>query len=194
MQVAKLRAETKTEYILLGGLLFAHGAAFFLHSLTGLKSLMDGFVASFLWTKATKQTIVMHWLAPLSGIVVNGTRPEKIDSVCYLGSFKSSDCSLEKQIQSRIWKASNKFSRLNSRRCRIPHLTLRSKGNLFRDCIPSTHICSSENCQCQAYMQQERNLSNFQIRGLRSICSICRICPNVEGKDQECDHFAAYRL
>jgi len=40
---------------------------------------------------------------------VKGKKLDEVDNCCYMGSLMSNDCSLEKEIQSRIGKAANHF-------------------------------------------------------------------------------------
>jgi len=54
----------------------------------------------------SKKTVPMHQLTCSdifqANIFVNGTRLEKVNNFCYLGSFMSKDRYLEKERQSRI--------------------------------------------------------------------------------------------
>ena len=101
---------------------------------TGLQSLINSYAAACVdfpldisIKTCCNAPFDVHWHAPRR-YHREGIRLKKVDSFCYLCSFVSNYCSLEKEIETRIEKAATTFNRIKSRAWRILHLTLRTKA------------------------------------------------------------------
>ena len=88
----------------------------------------------------------------------------------YLGSTISSNLSLEPEISSRIAKASAVMSKLHKRVWSNNNLTVNTKMLVYKACVLSTLLYSSESWT--SYAAQERRLNTFHLRCLRRILGI----------------------
>ena len=88
----------------------------------------------------------------------------------YLGSTISSNLSLEPEISSRIAKASAVMSKLHKRVWSNNNLTVNTKMQVYKACVLSTLLYSSESWT--SYAAQERRLNTFHLRCLRRILGI----------------------
>ena len=93
-----------------------------------------------------------------------------VDRFQYLGSTISSNLSLEPEINSRIAKASAVMSKLHKRVWSNNNLTVNTKMRVYRACVLSTLLYSSETWT--TYAAQEKRLNSFHLRCLRRILSI----------------------
>ena len=85
-----------------------------------------------------------------------------VDRFQYLGSTISSNLSLEPEINSRIAKASAVMSKLHKRVWSNNNLTVNTKMRVYRACVLSTLLYSSETWT--TYAAQEKRLNSFHLR------------------------------
>ena len=88
----------------------------------------------------------------------------------YLGSTISSNLSLEPDISARIAKAAGMMSKLKKRVWDNNNLTNNTKLQVYRACVLSTLLYSSE--AWTTYATQEKRLNSFHLRCLRRILGI----------------------
>ena len=88
----------------------------------------------------------------------------------YLGSTISSNLSLEPEISARIAKAAGTMSKLQKRVWVNNNLTNNTKMQVYRACVLSTLLYSSE--AWTTYSTQENRLNSFHLRCLRRILGI----------------------
>ena len=117
--VARLRAKTKVEKILIRDMLFADDAAVATHSEHQLQSLMDRFSQAckdFGLTMSLKKTNVLAQGAESQPkISVDNYELEAVNQFTYLGSTISSNISLDAEIDKRVGKAATTLARFSSR-------------------------------------------------------------------------------
>ena len=107
---------------------------------------------------------------PPPSIHIGSHKLNAVDRFQYLGSTISSNLSFEPQINSRIAKASAVMSRLHKWVRSNNNLTVKTKMQVYRACVLSTLLYSSETwTRCAA---QEKRLNSFHLRCLRRIISI----------------------
>ena len=172
--VARLRAKTKVEKILIRDMLFADDAAVATHSEHQLQSLMDRFSQAckdFGLTMSLKKTNVLAQGAESQPkISVDNYELEAVNQFTYLGSTISSNISLDAEIDKRVGKAATTLARLSSRVWENPKLTNKTKVAVYNACVVSTLLYGSETWT--TYARQERRLNSFHMRCLRRILGI----------------------
>ena len=129
--LARLRAKTKVNKVLIRELLFADDAALATNGEAELQSLMNRFshaCKQFGLTISLKKTNVMGQDTddPLS-ISIDGHHLEAVESFTYLGSTISNTLSLNAELNSRIARASDTLAKLNKRVWINSHLTEKTK-------------------------------------------------------------------
>ena len=117
----KLKSRTKTSDINIIELQYADDCALLANSEEDLHMLLDRvnmFYGKFGLKLSTEKTEIMY--SQIDGrrnvsIDVNGAALKSVDSFKYLGSYLSADCSLDKEIENRVARASASFGRFRSR-------------------------------------------------------------------------------
>ena len=172
--VSRLRAKTKVRQITIREALFADDAAIATHTEETLQRLIDSFAQacrSFGLTISIKKTEVMgQGTTTPPSITIENNVLNTVESFQYLGSTISSNLSLEKEISSRIAKAAAVMSKLHKRVWSNNSLTANTKMQVYRACVLSTLLYSSESWT--SYAAQERRLNSFHLRCLRRILGI----------------------
>ena len=171
--LARLRAKTKVRHVTIREVLFADDAAMATHTEEALQRLIDRFALAcddFGLTISIKKTQVMGQgtTAPPS-IRIGGQVLNAVERFQYLGSTISSNLSLEPEISSRIAKVSAVMSKLHKRVWSNNNLTANTKMQVYKACVLSTLLYSSESW---TYAAQERRLNTFHLRCLRRILGI----------------------
>ena len=77
---------------------------------------------------------------------------------------------MDKEINSRIGKASGTFARLTARVWDNQKLSIRTKANVYRSCVCSTLLYGSETWTLPSV--QEKKINTFHLRCLRRILGI----------------------
>ena len=172
--LARLRAKTKVNSVLLREMLFADDAALASHTEPGLQVLMDRLSSAckeFGLTISIKKTNVMGQdvEAPLSISIDNQTL-ECVNTFTYLGSTISSDLQLEKELNTRLARAATVMAKLSQRVWTNNHLSVRTKLQVYQACVISTLLYGSE--AWTTYTRHEKQLNSFHLRCLRRILGI----------------------
>ena len=172
--LARLRAKTKVRHVTIREVLFADDAAMATHTEEALQRLIDRFALAcddFGLTISIKKTEVMGQgtTAPPS-IRIGSQVLNAVERFQYLGSTISSNLSLEPEISSTIAKASAAMSKLHKRVWSNNNLTVNTKMQVYKACVLSTLLYSSESWT--SYAAQERRLNTFHLRCLRRILGI----------------------
>ena len=172
--LARLKAKTKVQPVLIREMLFADDAAVTSHSEEGIQQLFSQFAHAcneFGLTISIKKTKVMGQDVPAQpSIYINQEVPENTDNFTYLGSTITSNLSLDKEIDIRIAKASATMSKLSKKVWDNNKLSLKTKIKVYQACVISTLLYSSETWT--TYTRQENRLESFHLRCLRRILRI----------------------
>lgn len=172
--LARLRAKTKTHKVLIREMLFADDAALTAHTEAALQKLIDRFAdacSEFGLTISIKKTKIMCQDVTTSpSISIGDSTLDVVDNFTYLGSNISNSLSLDKELDSRIGKASAAMARLSKRVWENSKLTIKTKILVYQACVLSTLLYGSESWT--PYARQERRLNTFHQRCLRRILGI----------------------
>ena len=109
-------------------------------------------------------------VAPQPAIFIDDVELKVVDSFKYLGSMISNDGSLDKEIASRISKASQALGRLRNRLLNHHNVTLDTKLKVCRAVVLSSLLYGCETWT--VYRRHLKQLERFHQRALRSILSI----------------------
>ena len=172
--VARLRAKTKTDEVLIRELLFADDAALTSHSEEGLQRLVDNLSVAckeFGLTISLKKTNIMaQGVDSPPTITIGDTQLEVVEAFTYLGSTVTSTASLDAEISLRITKAAGVMAKLNKRVWSNSLLSERRKVLDYQACVLSTLLHGSESWT--TYARQERRLNSFHLHSLRCLLHI----------------------
>ena len=171
----RLSAKTKTLNSLIQEALFADDCALMAHKPGDLQAMLNSFSDAskqFGLTVSLRKTQVLFQRAPNSvapqpAISIDDVELKVVDSFKYLGSMISNDGSLDKEIASRISKASKALGRLRNRLLNHHNVTLDTKLKVNRAVVlPSLlHGCET----WTVYRRHLKQLEKFHQRALRSI-------------------------
>ena len=109
-------------------------------------------------------------VAPQPAISIDNVVLKVVDSFKYLGGMISNDGSLDKEIASRISKASQALGRLRNRLLNHYNVTLYTKLKVYRALVLSLFLYGCETWT--AYRWHLRQLERFHQRALRTILGI----------------------
>ena len=172
--LARLRSKTKVRAVTIREALFADDAALATHTEQALQRLVDCLAHAcdeFGLTISLKKTEVMAQGTDSPPSIHIGDYPlNLVSQFKYLGSTISSNLSLEPEISARIAKAAGVMSKLQKRVWSNNNLTDNTKVQVYRACVLSTLLYSSE--AWTTYAAQERRLNSFHLRCLRRILGI----------------------
>ena len=122
--LSRFRAKTKTVERLVTEALFADDCALMVHTEVDLQLIVSKFAEAsqlFGLTISLGKTEVLYQPSPASTvndpptILIGDTALKTVEHFKYLGSVVSSDCSLDREISTRINKASQALGRLRTR-------------------------------------------------------------------------------
>ena len=172
--LARLRAKTKVRHVTIREVLFTDDAAMGTHMEEALQRLIDRLALAcddFGLTISIKKTEVLGQgtTAP-PNIRIGSQVLNAVKRFQFLGSTISSNLSLEPEISSRIARASAVMSMLHKRVWSNNNLTVNTKMQVYKACVLSTLLYSSESWT--SYAAQERRLNTFHLRCLRCILGI----------------------
>ena len=172
--IARLRAKSKVETVLIRELLFADDAALTSHTEAGLQQLVNRFSEACtefgLTISLSKTNIMRQGIDYQPNISINGHNLDVVDDYVYLGSNISSTLSLDKEVSTRIGKAAAVMASLNKRVWDNAHLTESTKMSVCQACVLSTLLYGSETWA--PYAKQTRQLNSFHMRCLRKTLHI----------------------
>ena len=174
----RLSARTKTLEKLILEALFADDCALIAHSETHLQVIVDRFADAarlFGLTISLGKTEVLFQPAPkttrsLPVITIEGTQLKCVESFKYLGSTISADGSLDKEITSRIQKASQALGRLRVKVLQQKGVMQTTKLKIYRAVVLSSLLYGCETWTL--YRRHIKQLEKFHNRSLRMIMNI----------------------
>ena len=143
----RLSAKPKTLNSLIQEALFADDCALMAHKQGDLQAMLSSF------SDASKSALgkqrcffqrAPNSVAPQPAIFIDDVELEVVDSFKYLGSMISNDGSLDKEIASRISKASQALGRLRNRLLNHHNVTLDTKLKVYRAVVISSLLCGCE--------------------------------------------------
>ncbi|XP_066928721.1 uncharacterized protein [Clytia hemisphaerica] len=109
----------------------------------------------------------------LSDVIIDEKRYLPIvDEFCYLGSIVTNDCTDEKDVDTRIAKASGAFGMLRKCLFASSDITNKAKGSIFRSLILPILLYGSE-CWCMTESLL-RKIRSFYHGCIRSMCRVNR--------------------
>ena len=174
----RLKAKTKVTKALVRDLLYADDCAIVAHTEDDLQKLTDSLSKAtkrFGLTISIKKTEVLF--QPSVGsrkrmpeIQIDGKTLNNADSFTYLGSSLSASNSLDKEISSRIAKASASFGRLRKRVWNERGLRKETKCAVYKAVVLSALLYGCESWTL--YRRHIKLLEQFHQRCLRSISNI----------------------
>ena len=173
-----LKARTKTTETLIRDLLYADDCAIVTHTEADLQDLTNRISAAakkFGLTISIKKTEVMFQPSqmvptPDPCILIDGQRLKNVEDFTYLGSCVTANCSLDKEITTRIAKASSSFGRLRAKVWNEKGLALKTKIAVYRAVVLPSLLYGSETWT--TYRRHVRALEQFHQRCLRQIMGI----------------------
>lgn len=169
-----LKSKNKRLDLIARELLYADDAALVANSESELQELVSKFGHAchmFSMSVNTKKTVIMvQGVNQLPKITLDGAVLDVVDHFCYLGSTTTSSLSNDKEIDTRIGKASTTFGRLFARVWRNNKLSLHTKVLVYQTCVLSILLYASETWT--TYTKQERKLNAFHMRCLRTILGV----------------------
>ena len=172
--ISRLCAKTKTRTVTIRHLLFADDVAMVSYQQDGFQRLMDKFsdvCDLFGLTISQKKTQFMGQTAPAPPcITVSGKELEVAHQFQYLGPTTTDTLSLDVELSKHISKALTTVSKLTRRVWENKHLTIPPKINVYKACVISTLLYSSESWT--TYSSQEEKLQMFHLRCLHRILGI----------------------
>ena len=174
----RLSARTKTTEQLITEALFADDCALMAHKESDLQSIVDKFAEAsrlFGLTISLGKTEVLFQPAPAStsqppSISIESTQLQTVDDFKYLGSIISNDGSLDKEINSRICKASQALGRLRVRVLNEHNIRLPTKLKVYKSVVLTSLLYGCESWTL--YRRHLKQLESFHMRSLRSILNI----------------------
>jgi hypothetical protein len=174
----RLQARTKTLKEVVRELLYADDCALTSHTLEEAQELLDLFSSSakrFGLTISLKKTEVMHQSSPVTNqsnasLTCEGQVLQCAENFCYLGSVLNRNVSLEKEIESRLGKASAAFGSLRSRLWNDHGIRLDTKLAVYRAVFLTTLLYGSETWT--VYRYQIKKLDRLHMQCLRQIAHI----------------------
>ncbi|XP_076042061.1 uncharacterized protein LOC143025963 [Oratosquilla oratoria] len=148
----RLNAKTKTTEKLILEALFADDCALMAHKESDLQLIVDKFAEGarlFGLTISLGKTEVLFQPAPTStsqppSIFIEGTQLKNAKEFKYLGSTISNDGSLDKEISTRICKASQAHSRLRTRVLNQRNVRLSTKLKMYRAVVLTSLLYGCE--------------------------------------------------
>ena len=128
-------------------------------------------------TISISKTEVLHQPAPNTtpvepNICIDDTPLANVDSFKYLGSIISNDGSLDKEITSRISKASQALGRLRTKVLNHHNICLSTKMKVYRAVVLTSLLYECETWTLYRSHVKQLAMGNFHIRVLRSILGI----------------------
>ena len=174
--LSKLKARTKTELCNIKELQYADDAAIVAHSPQVLQSMIDTLLRTYnrMGLKMnTEKTEVMRMASDThetESITVGPVQLKNVNDFRYLGSYLSSDWSLDKEIAFRIGRAAAAFGSLRERVFSNRNLKLATKISVYDAVCLSTLLYGAETWTI--YRSQIRKLEAYHIQCLQKILNI----------------------
>ena len=177
-KLSRLSAKKRVHHGHVRDLLFADDCALNARSEEAMQRSMDKLSAAceaFGLTISIKKTEVLHQPAPKTNpekptITVKGQCLQTVESFTYLGSTLSSNVVIDKEVESRIAKASAAFGRLRNSVWERKGLTLKTKIKVYQAMVLTALLYASETWT--VYARHEKILNRFHLNCLRKLLHI----------------------
>ncbi|KAI8496700.1 hypothetical protein Bbelb_253550 [Branchiostoma belcheri] len=175
----RLRARRRTTPVTVRELQYADDNATPADTVTGLQTTVNLFedaYSCFGLTSNTGKTKILAQGVPgqpppdTSNVRLHGEVLETVEAFQYLGSYLSSDCTVQKDIDNRICAAHAAFGRIAKRVFLNHDLSLQTKIMVFQAIVLSTLLYGSE--LWVLYRSDIKRLERFQQQKLRAILKI----------------------
>ena len=174
----RLATKTKSLHSLLQEVLFADDCALAAHTESDQQLMLDRFSSAsklFGMTVSLGKTKVLHQpgpntYPPAHNIVIDDTLLANVEHFKYLGSTLSCDGSLDKEIATRISKASQAQGRLRNRVLNQHNIRLLTKLRVYNAVVLPSLLYGCETWTL--YCRHVKKLESFHMRALRSIIGI----------------------
>ena len=174
----RLSAKTKTLNSLIQEALFADDCALMAHKPGDLQAMLNSFsdapkqfgLTISLWKTEVLFQRTPNSVAPQPAISIDDAELKVVNSFKYLGSMISKDGSLDKEIASRISKASQALGRLRNRLLNHHNVTLDTKLKGYGVVVLSSLLCG-----CETWTVYRRHLEQLERFHQRALCSILGI-------------------
>ncbi|XP_063615806.1 uncharacterized protein LOC134788997 [Penaeus indicus] len=144
------------------------------HTEEDLQFIVDVFTSgTALWRYnkfAKTEVLYQSTTATPPNITIEGTQLKTVDDFKYLGSVISNDGSLDKEINSRICKASQALGRLKIRILSRHSIKLSTKLQIYQAIVLTSLLYGCETWTL--YKRHLKLLEKFHIKGLKSILGI----------------------
>ena len=179
LKLSRLSAKTKVHNDYVRDLLFADDCALNASSEEAMQRSMDKLSSAcdaFGLTISVKKTEVLHQPAPNNtqpekpAIKVNGQCLQTVNHFTYLGSTLSSNVVIDKEIETRLAKASVAFGRLRKSVWDRKGLTIQTKLKVYQAMVLTALLYASETWT--VYARHEKVLNRFHINCLRKLLHI----------------------
>ncbi len=172
--IARLLTKTKITEVLIREMFFADDAALTFRTENGLQQLVSCFsyaCKEFGLTISLEKTNIMDKEkdSPPT-FAIDGYNLKVVENFTYLGSTIFSSLSIDVEINGRIANAAAVMARLNQRVWNNTNLTVKIKLHIYKACVLSTLLYSSETWT--THMRHEKKLNSFHLRCLRCILRI----------------------
>ena len=177
--LSRLRAKTKRVERLVTEALFADDCALMAHTEVDLQLIVSKFAEAsqlFGFTISLGKTDVLYQPSPASTvhdpptILIGDTDLKTVEHFKYLGSVISSDCSLDREISTRINKTSQALGRLRTRVMNHKSIKLPTKIKVYTAIVLTSLLYGCETWTL--YRKHIKQLERFHMRALRSIMGI----------------------
>ena len=172
----KLKARTKTQVVRVYEMQYADDCALLAHSPEELQQMLTAAAHMYrrfgLKINASK-TEVLVW-SPSSpsnySFSIDSEPLGLVDNFKYLGSYISSDCRLDDEVENRVSQASRAYGRLRERVFRNHNLSLSTKVKVYEAICLSVLLYGSE--AWTLYARQMKTLEMWHMRCLRSVMGV----------------------
>ena len=166
--LARLKARTKCNSVVVNELQYADDAAFVSHTAQGLQGSVSGVHSAYTRAGLNMNLTKTEVLAQCTGGSLESAAPQILvedaelpvtDKFTYLGSIITSDCSLDEEVLRRIALASSAFGRLTHRVFLNHRLSLATKKSVYQAICLSILLFG---CEAWAlYRRHFRKLESF---------------------------------
>ena len=178
--VAQFKSKTRTTKHLVREMLFADDSALVAHCAADMQVLVNNFAkaaAQFSLkinikkTECMYQPIKLIHPPPEPEVVMIDQKPVVFASdFTYLGSTVSCTAKIDKELRSRLGKASAAYGKLQQRLWNNRHVSIRVKCKVYRAVVLSSLLYGAETWTI--YRTQVKKLSAFMMRQLRDIMAV----------------------
>ncbi|CAH1233287.1 Hypp666 [Branchiostoma lanceolatum] len=174
----RLTARTKTVEKLIQEALFADDCALMAHRENHLQVIVDRFLEAskmFGLTISLGKTVVLvqpapNTTRPLPNITIDTTQLKCVEHFPYLGSTISADGSLDREVSTRIQKASQALGRLRVKVLQQRGIKLTTKIKIYKAVVLTSLLYGCESWTL--YRRHVKQLEQFHMRSLRRIMDI----------------------